>query len=223
VAGRPVTLAQHLADVGHEVGRLLDAFGAAVDLPAAQREAAELAGLLHDAGKVHEVFAASLARLGVPAEGGPWAKSGGRGRLHHDRPAFRHELVSALMVLHPDSGLLDGVAEPDLVAYLVAAHHGKVRLAVRSVPEEPAGQVLGVERVDRAGPLLLPDGRLVPELTLHRDVLEIGAGESGESWTARACRLRDRADLGPFRLAFLEAVVRVADWRASASYEGGVR
>src|SRR5439155_9259721 len=127
-----------------------------------------------------------------PAEGGPWARSGGRGRLRQYRPAFRHELVSVLMVLHPDSGLLDGVAEPDLVAYLVAAHHGKVRLAVRSMPEEPQDQVLGVRQLDRAGPLLLPDGRQVPELTLHREVLEVGAGEVGESWTARVCRLRDR-------------------------------
>lgn len=44
----------------------------------------------------------------------------------------------------------------------------------------------------------------------------LGAG----SLTGRALRLRDRADLGPFRLAFCEAIVRGADWRASASYEG---
>src|SRR5205823_5711173 len=70
LAGRPVTLAQHLADVGREVRALLDGFGPALDLPAAQHEAAELAGLLHDLGKVHEVFVASLARLGTPVEGG---------------------------------------------------------------------------------------------------------------------------------------------------------
>jgi CRISPR-associated endonuclease/helicase Cas3 len=31
--------------------------------------------------------------------------------------------------------------------------------------------------------------------------------------------LRDREDLGPFRLAFCEAAVRSADWRASAGYQ----
>jgi CRISPR-associated endonuclease/helicase Cas3 len=218
--GEPVSLAQHLADVGHEVRALLDAFGGGLDLSIAQREAAERAGLLHDLGKAHGVFVASLARLGVPAQGGPWAKSGSRGRLQHTRPAFRHELVSALMVLHPQSGLLDGVAEPDLVAYLVAAHHGKVRLAARSVPADGPDEVLGVGRQEPVGAVRLPDGRVVPELTLHREALEVGDGGLGESWTARACRLRDRPDLGPFRLAFLEAVVRAADWRVSRSYEG---
>lgn len=38
---------------------------------------------------------------------------------------------------------------------------------------------------------------------------ELGAG----SWSERVARLRDR--LGPFRLAYLETLVRVADWRAS--------
>ncbi len=35
----------------------------------------------------------------------------------------------------------------------------------------------------------------------------------GESWTSRTQRLL--AELGPFRLAWLEALLRVADWRAS--------
>jgi CRISPR-associated endonuclease/helicase Cas3 len=39
--------------------------------------------------------------------------------------------------------------------------------------------------------------------------------------TGRAIRLRDRPDLGVFRLAFLEAVVRAADWVASARYQEG--
>ena len=43
---------------------------------------------------------------------------------------------------------------------------------------------------------------------------DVGCGEAG-SWTARVTALRDRPDLGPFRLAYLEALVRIADWRAS--------
>lgn len=218
-AGRWVLLTDHLEDVRREVDGLLSAYGDLPSLSAAQREAAACAGLYHDLGKVHEVFATSLRRIGEPPGPGPWAKSSRRGQLRHSRKAFRHELVSALMVLDPASGLLDGVSEPDLVAYLVAAHHGKVRLAARSAPGELADRLLGVDPADATGPVMLPGGRTVPALTLRREIFALGAGENGDSWQARACRLRDRPDLGPFRLAFLEAVVRLADWTASASYD----
>lgn len=214
-----VTLADHLDDVRRETAALLDRLGDLPGLTALQRAAAVRAGALHDLGKAHEVFADSLGQLGEPPGPGPWAKSGGRGRLHHARRGFRHELVSALMVLDPASGLLDGEAEPDLVCYLVAAHHGKVRMAARSAPGEQNGWLLGVAQGDRVGPITLGDGHRVPALDLHPDVFELGSGRLGESWVTRTCRLRDRADLGPFRLGFLEAVVRLADWTASASYE----
>jgi CRISPR-associated endonuclease/helicase Cas3 len=220
--GRWVGLAEHLDDVRRETEKLLDEFGALPGLTSGQCAAAALAGLYHDLGKAHPVFAASLQRAaGDPPDGGPWAKSARRGVLRHQPPHFRHELVSALMLLEPASGLLDGVAEPDLVAYLVAAHHGKTRLTIRSAPGETGDRILGVAPVETTPPLTLPDGRQLPALTLRRDVLAIGSdgNGSGGSWQARACRLRDRGDLGPFRLAFLEAVVRVADWRASASYD----
>ncbi|GAA1563297.1 CRISPR-associated helicase/endonuclease Cas3 [Dactylosporangium maewongense] len=223
VVGQWVGLTEHLDDVRRETEKLLGEFGDLGGLTEDQRAAAALAGLYHDVGKAHPVFAASLARAAgdLPA-GGPWAKSGRRGVLRHQPPHFRHELVSALMLLEPDSGLLEGVCEPDLVAYLVAAHHGKTRLTIRSAPGESRDLVLGVRPVETTLPVALPDGRHLPALTLRRDVLAVGGdgGEgSGDSWQARACRLRDRADLGPFRVAFLEAVVRVADWRASASYD----
>jgi CRISPR-associated endonuclease/helicase Cas3 len=44
--------------------------------------------------------------------------------------------------------------------------------------------------------------------------MELGAEDS---WTAAAARLRDGPELGPFRLAFLEALLRIADWRASGA------
>ena len=40
-------------------------------------------------------------------------------------------------------------------------------------------------------------------------------------WSERALRLLGRPDLGPFRLGFLEALARLADWRASARTAGG--
>jgi len=221
--GRWVTVTEHLDDVRREVDRLFGEYGDGLPgLSAHHREAAVLAGLYHDVGKAHPVFANSLERLaGRPLPGGPWAKSGERGRVRHDPPHFRHELVSALMVADPVAGLLDGVAEADLVAYLVAAHHGMARLTIRSAPGENGDRVLGVSRVDGSLPVVLPDGQHLPALTLHREVLELGSDGTGASWQTRACTLRDRADVGPFRLAFLEAVVRVADWRVSARYDEG--
>lgn len=214
--GRWVPLHEHLADVERECRALLEALGP--ELTPAQREAVALAGRYHDLGKAHPTFVASLAEAdgSAPAEGGPWAKSPGRTPLRHNPPHFRHELVSALVLLDDTTGLLDGVDEPDLVIYLALAHHGKVRLTVRARPDEPQDTVLGV--VDESSTV----GTTLPVIgTLAARPVSLRAVRFGRgSLTSRALRLRDREDLGPFRLAFCEAVVRSADWRASASYEG---
>jgi CRISPR-associated endonuclease/helicase Cas3 len=49
--------------------------------------------------------------------------------------------------------------------------------------------------------------------------MSVGDSGRGPSWSSRTLKLRDRPDLGPFRLGFLEALVRLADWAVSASYE----
>jgi CRISPR-associated endonuclease/helicase Cas3 len=48
---------------------------------------------------------------------------------------------------------------------------------------------------------------------LRLDLMQLGEGVMGPSWTARTQRLLK--EYGPFRLARLEMLVRVADWRAS--------
>jgi CRISPR-associated endonuclease/helicase Cas3 len=45
--------------------------------------------------------------------------------------------------------------------------------------------------------------------------MELGEGEQGPSWTERSLKLLD--EHGPFCLAWLETLVRLADWRASAA------
>ncbi len=58
----------------------------------------------------------------------------------------------------------------------------------------------------------------VPDVMLSLEPMKLGLGSDGEpSWTDRMLQLRDRADLGPFRLAFLETVLRAGDCRASAA------
>lgn len=219
-----LSLSDHLADVEVEAGELSKALVA--DLPVDLVHAAEAAGALHDVGKAHPVFqdAALDTDDGPPPAMVPVAKTNRRGRLRYAQPHFRHELASLLALLDDDATVLDGLAEKDLVRYLVAAHHGRVRVGLRRLPGETAGDdgadvVLGVVAGTTVGEVTTPRGPLPPtEMRFELDGLPLST-----AWLERTLRLRDRADLGPFRLAFLEAVVRVADWRASATPGAGSR
>lgn len=174
------------------------------------------AGRWHDLGKAHEVFDATMhACEAAPA--GLLAKSPCNG--HHSRKFFRHELASMLGWLAQH----DGEPDADLIAYLVAAHHGKVRMSLRAMPTEEADE--GIKRFARGIwegdvlPALDFDGEHSAEITLKLALMEIGEGEQGPSWTERTLKLLD--EHGPFRLAWLETLVRLADWRASAAEQQG--
>lgn len=114
----------------------------------------------------------------------------------------------------------DGEPDADLIAYLIAAHHGKVRLSIRSLPGEArpddTGQrfARGVWDGDRLPELQIGERETVRGTVLNLDVMELGGGASDRSWAERTQTLLQR--YGPFRLAWLEMLVRVADWRASA-------
>lgn len=216
--GHREELLPHLMKVANEAADLIDALGLTE-----WREVLRCAGALHDLGKAHPVFQKTLrtAMFGdaQPDDGRLWAKSdkphGGR----HERRYFRHELASALAIRQ-----LEGAVElpsRDLVAYLVATHHGKVRLSIRPAPDEVrpsdaasgARFALGIVDGDALPDAQTPVGD-IPSLTLDLTPMELGATNS---WTDAAVRLRDDPQLGPFRLGFLEALLRVADWRASGA------
>lgn len=212
-----LTLDQH----SHDVRRHAEALLAAIRprLPGGVAEAVVRAGYAHDAGKVHEIWQEALCRL-AGADGyaqrmadRPWAKSAVQGRLRYrDGVAFRHELVSMLLLDGPLRGLLSGIGDPDLVRYLVLAHHGKLRMQVRAPGELEEDRLLGLAAGEtlRVHDLLGQSG----EMTVDLEQFTYG-GE--RSWTRTALALRDR--YGPFLLAYLEALVRIADWRASAEEE----
>jgi CRISPR-associated endonuclease/helicase Cas3 len=209
-------LDRHSEDVRRQAEALLGVIGP--DLPPGTGEAVLRASYAHDAGKAHEIWQDALCKLAGPDErervssGQPWAKSPRKGRLRYrDGVRFRHELVSMLLLDGPLSDLLSGVDDPDLVRYLVLAHHGKLRVQVREPQEESEKVLLG-----------LRDGDLLPMEVLGRsghatvDLERFRLGGE-QSWTRTALQLRDR--YGPFVLAYLETLVRIADWRASAGLE----
>lgn len=177
----------------------------------------------HDIGKAHPEFQARMVANNSksdPKPEGLLAKAPKYDRTK-GRAYFRHELVSALAFLKQ----ANWNREADLVAYLIAAHHGKVRLNLRPLPaERPAkGEnnpryARGVWEGDEVPPVDLGAGESWPGGPLSLSVMELGEHpETGASWTERTRKLLSK--YGPFRLAWLEALVRIADWRASAKEE----
>ena len=158
--------------------------------------------------------------------GGPWAKSdGSNGRSFYwvessngkkiERKYFRHELASALAWLQTQGRM---AKDADLVAYLIAAHHGKIRMSIRSLdkekrPREP--DRLFARGIWDGDILSKVEGILDQDLPLDLSIMQMGEG----SWLERMTGLRDNEALGPLRLAFMESVLRIADWRASAKEE----
>ncbi|HET9898152.1 MAG TPA: CRISPR-associated helicase Cas3' [Streptosporangiaceae bacterium] len=210
-----VSLRQHSEDTREQAIALLESIEPT--LPVAARNAVACAAYLHDTGKSHQIWQDALCNLATPDEKAridaerPWAKSNRDGRLRFaGGVAFRHELASLLLLDGPLGGLIDPDADAGLVRYLVLAHHGKLRVQVRDPDQASDGVLLGLRHGD-----VYPVPSLLghPEAELRVDLEPFSLG--GErSWTRSVLALRDR--YGPFVLAYLETLVRVADWRASA-------
>lgn len=220
-AGAWLSLQEHLRDVMRETVSLTEA----LDLLPEHSEAVRTAAQWHDVGKAHDQFqrrllepVADLPDLQPPANEVLWAKSSHRRPAPGLRKYFRHELASALAWLEHahENDVAADIAS--LVAFLIAGHHGKVRLSIRSVPDEDLpsekGRLFarGVWHGDRLPECELPESGKVGPFTMDLSLMQLGRG----SWLSRMLKLRDSAELGPFRLALLEAALRAADWRGSA-------
>jgi CRISPR-associated endonuclease/helicase Cas3 len=216
-----ISLDEHSHDVRQQAEALFRALRPALTDGAVQ--SAVTAAYLHDVGKAHQTWQDALCDLADLGErdritaGRPWAKSSSDGRLRFDGGAgFRHELASLLILDGPLRELLSEALDQDLARYLVLAHHGKLRIQVRDPVDlavtEAGGEnkILGLQHgASSAVPPVL--GQPAARFTVDLDQFRLGGDRS---WTRTALSLRDR--YGPFVLAYLETVVRIADWRASA-------
>ena len=98
--------------------------------------------------------------------------------------------------------------EDPLVSYLLMAHHGKIRLQLQPFPWARDGPLHGVVE----GETLPAVEGVCGAMALHFPPTGMGKG-----WRTLCTRLLEKH--GPFQLAWLEAVIREADARASRRWQ----
>lgn len=218
--GRWESVAEHTDEVVREMGLILKE----IDLDTNLSESLLDGARWHDAGKAHPSFQSMIKEEALvnfsspPAAKAPsdaW-KSDTTGKKTGDdgrRKYFRHELASGILALQNNMS--------DMSAYLAASHHGKVRGSIRSMPDEyvPPDKerrfARGVWDGDIVSKTDLGGGVTMPETQIDLSFMDLGEGTNGPSWAARVLTLRDSPEIGPFRLAYLEAVMKASDERAS--------
>lgn len=180
------TIAEHTERVCEELNQIL----AQLNLPEAQL--LRLAARWHDWGKAHPGFQAKIKEQCNGQSRPPEVQNAQIAkapsswwRRSRERTYFRHELASALAILQRPDTRLQQLPEDDLnlVAYLVAAHHGKVRLSIRSLPRERRPRddrrfARGIWDGDLLPGADLGNGITAPAVTLSLEPMEIGRCES---------------------------------------------
>ncbi|WP_420442983.1 type I-G CRISPR-associated helicase/endonuclease Cas3g [Candidatus Poriferisodalis sp.] len=195
LTGTGVLLEDHLSGVGNRAA----AFGHRLGLSDALIADLRRAGEMHDLGKVDSRFQAQMVghdRVRLAMQDKPLAKSLPSARPRpHLWPPVRHEVASVAMAQSAQE-FMARCHDPDLVLHLVATHHGQGRPLPRIVsddcPQDLAYEIDGTR------------------LFAHTNFSE----------TPMAIEMADRfwrlsAKYGHHGLAWLEAILRLADHRQS--------
>lgn len=198
------SLLQHLADVDAESSRTVGA----LELPESLQDTITTAARLHDVGKADPRFQAML--LGKPLsvafmQRKLWAKSDiqGGNRISELPPGFRHEMLSLHLLDRFKKGEL---VDSELLAHIVASHHGNARpLAPICIDESPPGFSL-----DSLGVGLVTSDERTDWLAAHR----IESGIAARFWSLSR-------KYGWWGLAYIESILRLSDWKASANPGAG--
>lgn len=176
-------------------------------------------GFRHELVSVLALFSVlQRARPDHPALLGPWRE------LLTAMGTPMEEVAGATAISPIEREILDlEPADFNLLAYLVCAHHGKVRLAWHACPaDQEAGsaqpRIRGIEAGDAVPAIPLCDSggavHELPPFTAQLDLASAGLNpRTGASWTERVLGLIDTH--GVFTLAWLESLLRAADQRAS--------
>ncbi len=194
--GAAVTLCSHLDGVGRKAAEYARHLG----LDSTLENDLQLAGRLHDLGKVDRRFQLMLVggdEVQLEMQDKPLAKSRpGAPRVYPYPRGMRHELASvALAESNPD--VLADAHDTELVLHLIATHHGHAR-PLAPIIMDPDPQTL------RYG----HDGHL---MRARSDLVDSPIAFHGAD---RFWRLTNR--YGHHGLAWLEAILRLADHRQSA-------
>ena len=196
--GSGVTLRSHLDGVGEKA----KSFARRLGLSNALQEDLELAGRLHDLGKVDLRFQARLVgndpiRLEMHRDE-PLAKSlPGTRRVFRPYPrGMRHE-VASLALVQSNPEVLAPAHDRDLVQHLISTHHGWGR-SLLPVLEDQAAEELE---------FVFDGNHMRTSSDLADSDLALEAAD-------RFWRLTDK--YGPYGLAWLEAILRTADHCQSA-------
>lgn len=186
-SSRPIRLDHHSADVANRAQEI----ATALKLPEELKRSVVLAAELHDIGKRRDIWQRSI---GNPNPADWYAKSGKpvKGRRWHPRHLsdYRHEFGSLLDVIHAEDELAEKIAGLDAEMYDVVLHLIAAHHGY-SRPHFP------IDAYDHESYNYEQNERAAYEAML------------------RFARLQRR--YGRWGLAYLESLVRAADWAASAN------